>query len=366
LDQLSIGGFQESLQTVIATKLDDCMHYEPPAGRLELRRQICLVLASQGIVADEDEIIITSGAQQGIDLAIRMLCQAGTSVAIERPAYYGAINAFRCAQTRILEVPLTDDGMDLDILQKYLESNGARLIYTNPTFHNPTGVTASIENRRALLALAKRYDAIILEDDHSSELRFSGEPVPAIRCLDENGDNVIYVRSFGKTFLPGVRLGFLAVPSTLRQRLLFTKASADLHCNGLLQEAVAEHLRHGRHLVALDRLRETYAGHQSVLRAAITAGLPEEASLSSPSGGLSFWLTLPKRADTSELYFSAVRRGVSFVDGDAFYASRSNERSIRVSFGLSKPSELLEGADRLCAAIKDLLTTRRTRDLAMT
>lgn len=364
-DKASVAAFRESLETAVRERLEDCLHYEPPAGRIELRQQIATFVAERGIVADAGEVIITSGAQQGIDLTVRALCPAGTPVAIERPAYYGAINALRGARAKIIEVPLTAEGMDLDILERHLARDRVRLIYTNPTFQNPTGVTMPLDKRRALLAMARRYGAIILEDDHSPELRFRGAPVPAIRSLAESDDQVVYARGFGKVFLPGVRLGFLIAPHALRQRIMFAKATADMHCNGLLQEAVAEYLRRGRHLVTLERMRKTYASRQRILQRAIAAGLPAGAQINNPDGGLSLWLTLPKKADVSELYFRAVNRGVAFVDGHVFHASRPTEHAIRVSFGLNKSEELLEGVSRLCAVVNDLMVSRRERNLVL-
>ena len=364
LDGESVDDFRTSLTTVIDQKLDACLHYEPPAGRISLREQIVQLLRGTGVTAEEDDIVVTSGAQQAIDLSIRALCPAGTPVAIEQPSYYGAINALRGAQARILPVPLNRDGMDLDVLETHLSRGRARLIYTNPTFQNPTGITTSVEHRRALLALARRYDATILEDDHCPELRFRGAAVPAIRALAGPDDRVIYARSFGKALLPGVRLGFLLVPAVLLQRLLLAKANADLHCNGLLQEATADYLERGIYRAMLERMRAAYGARQGKLYNALSERLPAGANVNRPDGGLSFWLTLPKDTDVSELYFRAVRRGVAFVNGEVFYLARPAVRALRVSFGLNKPDELLEGVDRLCSLVKDL-QTRRSRSLVL-
>ena len=360
-----VADFKASLNAVIDNELASCLHYEPPAGRLALREQIAVTLDALGISADENDIVVTSGAQQAIDLSVRALCPPGTPVAIEQPAYYGAINSLRSAQARLLEVPLRDDGMDLDALEHCLARGGARLICTNPTFQNPSGITTSIDKRHAILALARRYGAAILEDDHSPELRFRGGPVPPIRALAGPEDQVIYARGFGKVFLPGIRLGFLLAPPVLRQRLLQAKANADLHCNSIMQEALAHYLALGRYPAILDRMRETYGARQQMLYAAISAGLPDGARINHPDGGLSFWLTLPEDADVSELYFRAVRRGVAFVDGEVFYASQPKARSLRVSFGLNKPEELLEGVERLCSVVQDLQIRRRARNLVL-
>jgi DNA-binding transcriptional MocR family regulator len=364
LDDDNVAAVRASLNAVIEQRLDSCLHYEPPAGRAAFRTEIARFLNEGGIAADEGDIVVTSGAQQAIDLTVRALCPAGTPVAIEQPAYYGAINALRGGKARMLPVPLRRDGMDLDVLENHLSRGRARLIYTNPTFQNPSGVTASLENRRALLALARRFEATILEDDHSPELRFRGTAVPAIRALATADDRVVYTRSLGTVLLPGLRVGFLLAPPELLPRLLLAKANADLHCSGLIQEAAADYLKRGTWRAAVERMCLTYGARQRVLYDALAAGLPEGASVNNPDGGLSFWLNLPKDTDLSELYFRAVRRGVAFVNGDVFYLSRADARALRVSFGLNKPDELLEGVTRLCSLVKDL-QTRRSRSLIL-
>jgi 2-aminoadipate transaminase len=211
--------------------------------------------------------------------------------------------------------------------------------------------------------LARRHRTAILEDDHSRELRFTGQSVPTICSLAGDSDHVLYARSFGKTFLPGMRLGFLVMPDALRHRLLGAKASADLHCNNLIQEAAALYLSHGGYTNVLARMREKYGQRQRLLCESLVSGMPVGTVVARPEGGLSLWLTLPEGADVSELYYRAVRRGVAFVAGDVFYASPSHPRSLRISFGQNPPEELEEGVARLCSVVKDLLGRRSNRTL---
>lgn len=364
-DDRTIAEFRECIEFVAANKLDSCFHYDPPVGRPALRCQIEHYLKVQNIATDADNILVTSGAQQAIDLAVRALVPPGAPVIVECPTYYGVLNALRGVRARILDVPLDDDGMNLDVLKDHLERERPRLIYTNPTFHNPAGVTMSLEKRRALLALAREYDVVILEDDHSSELRFAGKAVPAIRALADENDPVLYARGFGKVFLPGSRLGYLVVPDALRRKLLMAKAHTDLHSSSVMQEALACYLAKGTYPETLQRLCDRYGRRQRLLYDGLVAGMPPGTTVHRPEGGLSLWLTLPEGADVSELYFRAVRRGVAFVAGEVFYASQSHSRSLRVSFGLNRPEELHEGVERLCSVVKDLLNPRNTRAPAM-
>lgn len=366
VDKAYAADFREALSNAMREKLESCFHYDPPLGRPALRQQIGIYLKSQGIDADPDNVLVTSGGQQAIDLAVRALVAPGESVVIERPAYYGAINAMRGVRARILEVPLQDDGMNLDALEIYLRREPIKLIYTNPTFQNPTGITMSEEKRHRLIGLARHHGVTILEDDHSPEMRFRGASVPAVRALAENDDLVLYARGFGKVFLPGVRLGFLVVPDTLRRKLLTTKAHADLHSNNFMQEVVSQYFARRTYPKFLDQMLSKYGSRQRQLYEALVAGMPDGTLVSQPEGGLSLWLTLPEGADASELYFRAVRRGVAFVPGDVFYLSQPGSRSLRISFGLNSDNELQEGVERLCSVVKDLLTRGGARDLVMT
>lgn len=362
-DSKTIQAFRASMIHASEESLDDCFLYDLPLGRIKLREQIQRGLESESISVDASNIMVTSGAQQGVDLTIRALVKPGKPVIMEQPAYYGVINAARGMHARILEVPLQPDGMDLNILEHHLVRSHAQLIYTNPTFQNPSGVTMSEEKRRALLVLARRHGAVIIEDDHSHELRFSGKPVPAIRALAGPDDLVLYSRGFGKTILPGIRLGYLVMPDALRQRLLATRAYADLHSNVFMQEVLARFLSQRHHLKTVSRLRQKYGGRQQTLYKGLVAGMPEGTIVHKPEGGLSLWLTLPEGADSSELYFRAVRRGVAFLAGDVFYAAPSHPRSLRVSFGFNKDDEIEEGVARLCSVVKDLLSPRSVHNL---
>jgi DNA-binding transcriptional MocR family regulator len=362
-DSKTIRAFRSSLALATETALDSCFVYDAPIGRLSLREQIKTLLEIEGIRASVSNIMVTSGAQQAINLSLRALLEPGKAIIVEQPAYYGVLNAARTMHLRTLEAPLEPDGMDLNIVEDYLARNESKVIYTNPTFQNPTGVTMSEQKRRDLLALARRFGAVIIEDDHSHELRFSGKPVPAIRALAEPDDLVLYARGFGKALLPGIRLGYLVMPDALRQRLLAARAHADLHSNGFMQEVLARFFADRHHLGAISRIKQTYSNRQKRLYQGLMARMPDGTVITKPEGGLSLWLTLPEGADASELYFRAVRRGVAFLAGDVFYAAPSHSRSLRISFGLNKDDEVDEGVKRLCSVVTDLLSPRSVHNL---
>jgi DNA-binding transcriptional MocR family regulator len=350
--------FETCLQSVIADGLSPYFINDSSNGRVSFRREIVEYLAQQGLVTTPEHVIVTSGAQQAIELVIRLLVPHGSPVIVERPTYYGVVNALRSAGARILEVPLESDGMDIDMLEALLSRHRPRLIYTNPTFQNPTGVTTSIEKRRSILALARKHGVSILEDDQNPELRFAGAPISSICALSEPDDDVFYVRGFGKVFLPGTRLGYVVTPARARRSLLGLKAQSDLHTNGIMQEAMARFLARKNYPKILERMKRVYATKQRKLIATLSAGMPPGTLIGQPEGGLNLWLTLPEGAEVSELYYRAVRRGVAFVAGEGFYASHTNPRTLRVSFGLLRDDALEEGVTRLCSVAQDLMPPR--------
>lgn len=354
-DPAIVEEYRACLKIAIEESFDDCFHYDPPAGRPLARSEAARYLAGKGIGVAADHVLMTSGAQQAIDLVIRGLIGAGATAIVERPGYYGTINALKAAGARILEVPMEEDGMRIDVLSDYLARHKISLICINPTFQNPTGATTSLAKRREILKMARRYEIPILEDDHSSEWQFSSEAVPPIASLAETGDQVLYVCGLGKWLLPGQRFGILAMPPSLWQPFILAKAGADLHGNGIMQEALGKFLERGRYIRPFERMRSNYALRQATLYKELSERLPDGAKLSKPDGGLSFWLGLPDKADVSELYFRAVRRGVAFLPGETFFASNPSRQMMRVSFGLVPEEELLEGVVRLSGVVRDLI-----------
>jgi 2-aminoadipate transaminase len=329
--------------------------YDPPAGRRELQEAVSVFAASSGIGCPPGRIIITAGGQQAIDLVLRTVGQRGGGVVVERPAYFGVLNAIRSAGLKAFEVPVGPAGMDLDILESVLGQHGPRLICVNPTFHNPTGTTMPLESRRRLLSLARQHGALILEDDHCPELRFDGEHVPALAALEGAADLVFYARGFGKAFVPGIRLGFLLVPVGHLRALLATKAAADLQSTALMQGALASFFARGHHQTATKRLLAACAPRREQMLRALAECLPREVRVHPAAGGLSLWLTMERGAPTSELYYCAAGHGVAFAAGEAFYARPPAELALRISFGLTPPKQIAEGAERLGNSLRDLL-----------
>ena len=321
VDPAEVDDFRAYLHNAVDNDFSSCFRYGVPAGLLELREQISVYLGRKGMAVSPEDVVVTTGAQQAIDLVCRTIISPGMPVVIERPAYYGAISALRSAGARLIEVPMQNDGMDLQSLEDVLRRQRPALLYTNPTFQNPTGITTSLLKRRRLLELALQYNVLVLEDDHCSELRFEGEALPSIRALPNTESTVFFAQSIGKVALPGMRLGFLITPNRFRRAILARKAASDLHSNSLVQAALAKYFASGGYERCIKRITKRYGLRQRTLFTALKKALPADVDVSRPKGGLSVWLGLPRGIEGTDLYFRAVRRGVAFVAGEAFYSS---------------------------------------------
>lgn len=350
-----VRSFRECL---VETALDDSnlwFRYDPAAGRDELRSELVPFLTQRNINAHMRDIIVTAGGQQALDLVVRSLITPGDVVIVERPTYFGGLNVLRAARARIIDVSLEEDGLDVTMLDGLIRQHRPRLLYLNPTFHNPTGVTTSLAKRQQILALARQHGVSILEDDHSPELRFSGKAVPSIKALAEPDDAVYYAAGFGKSFIPGIRLGILLPPTRASETVLALKATTDLQSTAVMQGALTLYLQRDSYKKHMKNMIETYRTRQKTLLQALRSTLPESVKWSTPEGGLSLWLTFPTAADVSNLYDLAAQHGVAFASGDSFFASNPDFRSLRLSFGLTAASDLVEGAKRISAVIRELV-----------
>lgn len=278
----------------------------------------------------------------------------------ENPTYLGAIDIFEAHRARLIGVPLDEDGLRVDLLENLLVRYRPKIIYTVPTFQNPTGMTMNQERREWLLALARRYGAFIMEDGVCNELRYEGTPLPPVKGLDREG-RVIYVGSFSKTLLPGIRVGYADASGPLYERLVAAKQSTDLHTPSLMQGAVAEYLETGRYPAHLERIREAYRARRDVMVACLAEHLPGDAKWTIPQGGLCLWVSLPGTVSITELYLAAINYGVAFTVGSVFFPERQGPPCLRLTFSANPDSRIEEGIRRLGVALRERLTEDETR-----
>jgi 2-aminoadipate transaminase len=343
-----IEAMREASQRVLREQPREALQYAASEGFGPLREWVAAELAAQGLVADASQVLITTGSQQGLDLAGKVLIDAGSRVAVESPTYLGALQAFAPYEPDIVSVACDADGPLPDGLA---QARGARFLYMLPNFQNPSGRCIGAARRSALVDAARAQGLPIVEDNPYGDLWFDAAPPAPLASLWPEG--TIYLGSFSKTLAPGLRLGYVIAPKAVFPKLLQAKQAADLHTPGFNQRVVYEVIRDGflRHHVPTIRAR--YRAQRDAMRAALERHMPPGCRWNAPSGGMFFWVELPDDADAVALLPKAVRRGVAFVPGAAFFASSPRMNTLRLSFVTVAPTQIEQGVELLALAMKD-------------
>jgi 2-aminoadipate transaminase len=340
--------------------LASSLQYGPTEGLGELREQIVEVMAHEGASARPSDLIVTTGGQQGIDLAVRTFIDPGDVVLAEGPTYPGAVPCFTTYQADVRHVPVDEHGLSTDLLEQTLqrlasEGRSPKLLYTIPNFHNPAGVTMSLERRRRVVELAREHDLMIVEDNPYGQVRFEGEALPTLWELDEGAGWVIYISTFSKILAPGLRLGWVAAPAPVLRKMNLGKQAADLNSSTVTQRFVLEYLRAYDWREHVGRLNAIYRSRRDAMVGALERELPGEARWSTPSGGLFVWAVLPDYIDTSDLLVEATtRHQVAFVPGSAAYLDGQGTNCMRLNFSGSSEETIAEGVRRIGAAVGDM------------
>src|SRR4051812_18324878 len=337
------------------------LQYSTTEGDPALRELIAARLSARGLVTGADDVLVTSGSQQALTLVAAVTLEPGDRVLVEEPAYLAAIQAIKMARATVVPVPCDDDGLTPEAAAALAAQHGARLLYTVPTFQNPTGRTLPLSRREALVDLAARAGLWILEDDPYGELRYSGEPVASMASLPGAEGCVLAISTLSKIAAPGLRIGWLRAPAPLRGPLVVAKQAADLH-SSTIDQAAAAHWLAGRDLDAhVGRLRAAYAPRRDALVDGLGAALPEGSEWTRPEGGMFVWARLPEGWDADALLARALARDVAFVPGRPFHvpppegaaARPAERRTLRLSFTSHGPEEIATGLARLAAAVAD-------------
>lgn len=340
-------------QTVLARDGAAALQYSTTEGFGPLREWIAGRFSSKGVPTCTDEIAITSGSQQGIDLVARVLLDPGSVVVTENPSYLAALQVFQSAEARVVTVASDEHGMCVDQLEAVLAREAARLIYLVPSFQNPRGTTLPLARRRALVAIARARGVPVLEDEPYAELRFRGEPLPSLAALDDGDGWVVSLGTFSKTLAPGLRLGWMRARGALFKALVVAKQSVDLHCSSLAQRAVAELFASGFDYEAhLGTIRASYGARAETMLAGLAREMPSGTTWTRPDGGLFVWVELPAPLDASAILPRALEQKVAYVPGAPFFAESPRVGSLRLNFS-NRPSERIEdGMKRLGAVVR--------------
>lgn len=345
----------EAHAKVFATNPTAALQYSATEGYVPLREWIASRLRGFGMRADVETTLITNGSQQGIDLAARVLLNPGDRIAVEDPSYLAALQAFSAYEADIVTVPSDDDGICVDDLERVAAKGGLRAVYLVPNFQNPKGTTLSLERRLALVKLAARYRFAIIEDDPYGELRYSGEALPPLAALDDEGV-VIRLGSFSKTLAPGLRLGFATGPADVIRAMTIAKQATDLQTGTLSQRAAATLLDTFDFEAHLATLRTTYGERCKTMLDALAQHMPAGTTWTKPSGGMFVWLALPKSLRAEDLFAPALEQKVAFVPGSGFFAREKRYEFMRLNFSNRPPAQIAEGMARLGDVVRDALT----------
>ena len=344
------------VRNVLETRSDIALQYGAGGGQLGLRQRLVDVMAESGVTAAPEEVLVTVGAQQALDLVGKLMIDPGDVVAVEAPSYVGALSAFSVFEPRFLQVATDSEGLVVEDLERQLaDGERPRFLYTCPNFQNPAGVTLSYDRRQRLVDVCRSAGVLIVEDDPYGLLRFAGDRLPPLRGLDP--DNVIYLGTLSKIFCPGIRVGWvLADPETLGRLTLF-KEAADLCSSNLAQLVAEEWLSDGeRWRGSVRELIAVYRSRRDAMLYAIATSFPDGAEWTRPDGGFYVWVALPPGLDASDLLPVAVERGVAYVPGTAFYPDGRGRDHLRLAFCYASEDRIREGVERLGALLRERLT----------
>lgn len=348
----------EATREALATHGPAALQYSPSEGVTALRAAVAERAARRhGVELTVDNVLITAGSQQGLDLTAKLFLDEGDLVFCESPTYLGALSAFQIFRPRYRQVPTDDDGMDLKALERMLAEQRPKLIYVIPDFQNPSGRCWSTERRRGLLDLAAAFEVPVIEDAPYADVRFAGEPRPSLLSMDDEGV-VVHLGTFSKVFCPGMRLAWVIAPSELLRKYVLLKQGADLQTATLSQLQLLAWLERGELDANVARISELYRERREAMLAALEGHMPPGARWTRPEGGMFVWVTLPEGVDARDLLARCLERDVAFVPGESFFPENGGKNTMRLNYSAMPPERIAEGVARIAAALREMNVTR--------
>jgi 2-aminoadipate transaminase len=358
---LPLDAVGEMIGQLIAGQGDRALQYCTAQGDAGLRERICDVMALEEVRAHPDEIVVTVGSQQALDLLARIFVDPGDVVLVEAPSYVGALSAFAAYQADVVHVPMDDDGLIPEALEEAIRRTAARgrqakFLYTVPNFHNPAGVTLAAARRHKILDICHRAGLLVVEDNPYGLLGFDGDPMRALRADDDEG--VVYLGTFSKTFAAGVRVGWAVAPPAIKEKLILAAESAVLCHSSFSQLTVREYLTTQPWLEQIKNFRELYRERRDATLTALSRMMPPGCHWTRPAGGFYVWLGLPDGVDAKAMLPRAISSRVAYVPGTGFYADGSGGRYARLCYSLPGPERICEGIRRLASVIETEIQLR--------
>ncbi len=352
-DSFPMERIKELTDRVFTKYASSAFQYDLSEGFTPLREAMSAYLAEKGIIAGPDEILIQSGSQGVLDSLGKVLISKGDKIAVEAPTYLGAIQAFKPYEPEFVRMEMDDQGLVPESLEDTLKNHRIKFIYTVPTFQNPTGRSITLERRKRIAEIIIKYGALLVEDDPYSNLRYTGEPVPAIKTMAP--DNVIYITTLSKVLAPGLRIGVVAAPKVITNWLVIVKQGVDLHTSTFSQAIAAEYISGGYIEQQLPKIIELYRPKHKAMLAALEKYFPKGFTFSKPEGGMFIWAEGPEGLNLIDAYWKAIEKNVAYVPGKYFYTEDSEGFStMRLNFTMSEVPVIEQAVERLAGVLKSL------------
>ncbi len=347
--------FKRLLNKVLDRDKGYAFGYQKSQGYLPLRRSIADYNQQQGIKTAAEHIQIVSGAQQGIDILAKALLDYGATVFTESPSYPGAISVFKSRKANIVEIPIAEDGLNIEVLREKLAKNKPEILYLMSSFQNPTGYSYAKEKKEEILALAQEYDFLIVEDDCLGDLNYESEQNLSFKALDDK-ERVIYIKSFSKLLMPGLRLAFLVIPEPYLNKILLSKYISDIFTDGLIQRVLDLYLKEEVWQKQLKELKDIYKKRYFTILSAFKTYLPSAIEYNKPGGGFNFWLKLPAGLSEERVYDRALGAGIKLAPGSYFYSNESNKNRLRLSIAAVNEVQIETGVQKLSSLVRELIS----------
>ena len=342
---------KKSVSLVLSGNGEECLQYSTTEGYPPLREYIAEKYSNNGLKVDADEILITNGSQQGIDLIGKVFLNKGDTVLVENPTYLAAIQSFGLYEPQFRSVSLLEDGVDTEAFEEILSNENIKLFYSITNFQNPTGITYSKEKRQKVAEILESKDTVFVEDNPYGEIRFLGEDVPPVKSYLD--DSVLF-GSFSKVISPGMRLGWMVANEGIMEKLIIAKQASDLHSNYFTQRVVYQYLMDNNVDEHIEKIKKMYRNQRNLMISMIEEYFPKGVRYTRPEGGMFLWVTLPEGLSSMDLFEIAIKENVAFVPGKAFFIDGSGDNTLRLNFSNSDEEKIEEGIRRLGDAMNKL------------
>lgn len=354
---------REIINNLLDEMGDKILQYGSTEGVNNLRDELAKMMTGRGMPVERDNIVITAGSQQALELLSKVLLDPGDTIIVGSPTYLGATGAFRAYEANMETVRVEEDGMDMEMLDKKVGQlikmgRKPKFVYVVPTFQNPSGATMSAEKRHRLIEIAEKYDILIVEDSPYSHLRYEGEPMPHLMSIDDD-DRVVRLETFSKILAPGFRIAWCTGPKILIEKMVIAKQATDLCTNPFGQYVAWKYVSEGILDKHLEEIKELYNKKRLTMLEAMEEHFPEEAEWNRPMGGMFIWAKLPEYVNTREMFDKAVQRNVAYVVGDAFFVEDRGYNTMRINFTHSSEEEIKEGIKHLGEVIKEEIKQKK-------